>query len=371
MDIILIGLIAAGLYILQKILYLTLWKKGLNVSLKFKDDVVRAGSHTYLTEVLENHKWLPLPALKVKFQCSGDLIFPADHNSQVTDMYYRNDLFSLMPFRRITRKHKIICSHRGYYGIRGIDLVNADLFLTKESVESRPGETWLHVLPALFEAPDLYTAVRKISGEVAYRQHLLSDPFAFRGIREYTCFDEMKSVNWKASAKSEDLKVNIYDYTALSAVSIFINLKNRDLSGMAEQIEKSISIGAYLAENYLNDGINISIYTNGRDILSNNILSAENKQDRKQVEQINKMLARLDLKREIEPFEYFEEQIKKQNGQKVIIISADWHEDMQNFLIGLNPVLVDYVWLCPCRKKSELKIKKELKPRTILIENKL
>ena len=36
----------------------------------------------------------------------------------------------------------------------------------------------------------------------------MEDPFEYRGIREYQPYDDMRSVNWKATAKTGDLKVN-------------------------------------------------------------------------------------------------------------------------------------------------------------------
>lgn len=370
MVIVVIGLIAISLFYAQKYLYKNWWNKEVFVSLKFQDDTVRAGEQTSLSEVVENHKWLPLPALKVKFQCSSDILFVADKSSQVSDMYYRNDLFSLMPFRRITRTHKIICSHRGYYGIRGIDLVGADLFLSQEMVESRAGETWIHVIPALEQVPELDAAIQMINGEIAHRRHLLTDPFAFRGIREYTPFDEVKTVNWKASAKSDDLKVNVHDYSATSSMSIFINVRDRELSAFADQIEKAIGIGAYLADIYLANGVNVSIYANGRDILSGNIICAEGYNDRKQLEQIHKMLARIDLSREVEPFENFEERMKIKSGRMIVVISPDWLEELQDLLCRLDGQQ-DFIWLCPCRKEADVKIREELREQTLLIPDKI
>ena len=370
MVIIVIGLIAVSLFYLQKFIYFRLWDKELNVVLKFRDETVRAGESTILMQIVENRKWLPLPVLKVKFQCSGNLLFAADKSSQVTDLYNRNDMFSMMPYRRFTRNHKVICSKRGYYGIRGIDLVSADLFLTQEMVRSRFGETWIYVIPAIFDVSELDAMLQKISGEMAHRRHLLPDPFAFRGIREYTPFDELKTVNWKASARSDDLKVNIYDYSAVNSVSVFINVKNRQLSGSDEQIEKAMSIASYLAEVYLTNGIKFSIYANGKDIMTDSILAMEENQNRKQLEHINIMLARIDLNREVEPFTIFEERINQQKDRLVFIISPDWHFEFQDQLERIDTGL-DYVWICPCRFTSDVKIRESLKAYNYLIQDKI
>jgi uncharacterized protein (DUF58 family) len=368
MTILMIGFVAASLFFAQKYLYRHFWNKAVNVSIQFADDTVQVGEQTTLTEVVENAKLLPLPVLKVKFQCSNQLKFASDQSSQVTDLYYRTDLFSLKPYRRITRKHQVVCSQRGYYDIRGIDLVGATLFLEQEMLEHRAGETWLHVIPALVDVEEIEARLQEISGATTQRRRLMTDPFAFRGIREYTPFDELKTVNWKASAKSEELKVNVYEYSAVNAVSLFINLTDRQLSGSAEQIERAISIAYSLAERYLTRGVNISLYANGLDCLQGNILWMEEYHDRRQLEQIGKMLARLDLKRDAPPFASFEERIKEQAERMVIIISPDWLDEFQELLGRLNENH-DLTWLCPCRKEDEVKIRPALQARAVLLPN--
>jgi len=369
MVIIVIGLIAASLFFAQKYLYLKLWSKELSVLMEFQDEAVHIGECTYLKQVVENRKWLPLPTLNVKFSCSGNLLFAADENSQITDMYYRNDIFSLMPFRRFTRNHKVVCSKRGYYGIRGIDLVSTDLFLTQTMVERRPGETWLYVLPALYAVKELDTILQKINGDMVVRRHLMADPFAFQGIREYTPFDEMKTVNWKASARSNELKVNIYDFSAFFSVSIYINVRNRQFSGSELLIEKAISVGFYLADVYLADGISVSLYTNGRDILTRNILTMEENHDRKQMEGISKMLARIDISQEAFPFTVFEERMDRQKDHLIIIVSPDFHDDFQDQLERIDPQQ-NFYWLCPCLPRMDIKIREKLSSRAFLIKDK-
>ncbi|MDR2547450.1 MAG: DUF58 domain-containing protein [Lachnospiraceae bacterium] len=366
MTIIIIGLIAAALFISQKHLYRRFWNKGIIVNLRFTDDTVRVGGNTSLVQVVENKKWLPLPALKVKFQCSRYMIFATDGNAQVSDMYYRNDLFSLMPFRRVTRQHRITCMKRGYYGIRGIDLVGADLFLSQEMVESRSGETWIHVIPALCVTEELDTSLRQVSGEMPHRRHLLTDPFAFRGIREYTPLDEIKTVNWKASAKSDDWKVNVYDYTAINAVSLFINLSNRQWSQAEEQLERAIAIGAYLAEYFLSAGVNVSIYANACDCLHGSVLCMEEIRDLGSLEQIQKMLARLDLDIHPEPFTDYEERMSQQTGRMLIVISPDWLDEVQDMLCR-NIGRSDIIWICPCSQKADVRVRPELKAHTIVL----
>lgn len=365
MTIIVIGVLAGFLYLLQREIYRRLWNRAVTVTLRFADRSVYAGGRTILSETVENRYWLPLSALKVKFQCSGDLRFAADSNSTVSDMYYRNDLFCLMPYRRIIRQHHINCPKRGYYGINGIDLVGADLFLSAEMLESRTGETWVYVFPALFAVPELLTAVKKISGEVASRRHLMTDPFAYRGIREYTPFDEVKTINWKASAKTDELKVNIYDYTAVRSVEIYLNLVDRNSIWQETQLEKAIGIGAYLLQALLKSGHNTALYSNGRDCINHDLLRMEGIRDSGQLEHIYRMLARIDLKQTRDTFaQCFEKELAGASDRTVVIISADYQNEFQDFLLRLEQ---EFIWVCPCKKGEAAQIRSELCSRTMVI----
>ncbi|MDR2888983.1 MAG: DUF58 domain-containing protein [Lachnospiraceae bacterium] len=365
MTIVLIGLLAVLSFFFQKLLYQKIWNRSVLVKLEFADESVFAGGTTVLNETVENRKWLPLTVLKVKFQCSNSLIFETDDSSTVSDLYYRNDLFCLLPYRRIIRGHTIHCPKRGYYGINGIDLVGADLFLSTEMVENRLGEAYLHVLPAIWETDELITVVRKINGEIAARRHLVTDPFAFRGIREYTPFDEVKSINWKASAKTEELKVNVNDYTSVGAANLYLNLSDRQSIWQEDQLEKVISIGCYLVKALLEKGNNISLYTNGRDGMNSEIQGINAVGDSGQLEQIYRMMARIDLKQPPLPFEqHFKANLDGSSDRLAVIIASDYHEDFQTFL---GQIKGGFIWICPCVKSGEVPIKEELVVHTILI----
>ncbi len=207
MAIIFAMLLAGALFLLQREFYVRYWERGVGAGLSFETDMVRAGDQVQLLETVENRKWLPLSSLKVKFQCSRYLEFPGSQNGNVTDKYYRNDLFALMPYRKITRTHVITCPQRGYYGIEGISLVGADLFFSREMVAERESGAFLHVIPKAMSIEKMEPALRRLSGEIAARRYELEDPFTFRGIRDYEPMDEMKQVSWKATAKTDELKV--------------------------------------------------------------------------------------------------------------------------------------------------------------------
>ena len=111
----LIALLAgAALYFAQLYLYRYCWKEGLNVSIAYGRDIVREGDENELIETVVNDKMLPLPVVQVKFNITRTFELKRRDNSAVTDQYYRNDFFSLLPYRKITHIYGFKCTRRGY-----------------------------------------------------------------------------------------------------------------------------------------------------------------------------------------------------------------------------------------------------------------
>lgn len=373
MVIVFAGLLALFLFWLQRQLYLRWWTQDVSVILKFEKNMVRAGEEVKLLEVIENRKRLPLPSIKVKFQCSRYLIFSDSTNSSVTDRYYRNDLFSVMPYQRVTRTHHVSCPRRGYYGIYGIDLVGADLFFSQEMAHSTGSETILYVLPAPLPPAVLDTALKRIQGELEVRKYEMEDPFTYRGIREYQTFDAMKDINWKATARTGELKVNIRSHTAVSSVRIFMNLEDNGILRREELLEMSLSLCAGLAEQLLSRGIRLSIYSNGTDCVSGRMLELQELTDKSSVDTAYKALARIDLNAPMENFEeaFREKLYEGRENTYTLFLSSDIHRKYQQALVNYSVQSgKDFLWICPVKKEKEAssEIFEELRKQTLILE---
>lgn len=363
-------LLGGVLFFLQRILYAHWWSKGVAVTLQFEPKMVPAGAQVKLYEIVENDKRLPLPSLKVKFQCSRYLEFSDRENGSVTDKYYRNDLFSIMPYRRVTRTHTIFCPKRGYYGIYGIDLVGADLFFSQELIDSKESDTTLYVIPPVLSQQKLAPALRKISGDVASRRHETEDPFTYRGIREYQPFDEMKQINWKATARTDELKVNIREHTAINSVRILMNLEDNGILRRVELLEMCISICAGITEALLTQGTRVSILANARDCITDKRLQIEDQTDLAGMDTVYKALARLDLDKPMEKFgECFQRELfEERQPVYTIFLSPDRHGDYIDVIKEYEKRWDgSFLWICPVKKPSEETEMEELAGKIIYI----
>ena len=221
-----IGLLGFVLLILQKRIYERLWLKALNVQISFGQSHIFQGEKGELKEIIENKKRLPLSMLKVKFRTDRHLLFGNEKGSRTTDQYYRNDIFRIGGGERVTRTLQFEAGRRGYYTIEEINLVASDLFFLSQMVADKSVKTTLYVYPKPWNCVRLQQSLIQLSGEMLSRKHLMEDPFEYRGIREYQPYDDMRSINWKATARTGDLEVNHKNYTSLKSVRIFFNLQD-------------------------------------------------------------------------------------------------------------------------------------------------
>jgi uncharacterized protein (DUF58 family) len=91
------------------------------------------------------------------------------------------------------------------------------------------------------------------------------DPFEFKGLRDYQYTDPLKHVNFKASAITQKLMVNVHAPTAAQRMVLVLNLESCGPFTDPEIYEQSIRLTATLAERYISRGVSVGFTTNGRD----------------------------------------------------------------------------------------------------------
>ncbi|MCI9337572.1 MAG: DUF58 domain-containing protein [Lachnospiraceae bacterium] len=364
-----IGLIAYLLFIVQKSLYVKLWRKHLRVSVGFATGHIFEGEQGELKEIIENRKRLPLSMLKVKFKTDRHLLFGNEKGSRTTDQYYRNDVFRIGGGERVTRTLKFSGGKRGYYTIDEISLVASDLFFLSQLVADQPVKAELYVYPKPYDSSQLRRSFVQLNGEMLTRRHLLEDPFEYRGIREYQPYDDMRSINWKATAKTGDFKVNQRNYTSLKSVRIFFNIEDDHILKREDAVEMSLRIVASLCLFFLQQGMQVSCYGNGVDILTGQPLSIDGKASQSQMDFIYRALARVDTTRQTANFvETFEESLLQEaNGSFTCFVAPNWYDDFTALLTRYEEAGNPFTWFYPAEGNKEPELPPELRKRIEVI----
>lgn len=354
-------LIGAGLvYLLLEYVYRRIWNKNLQAKIAFSSDHAVVGETVELVEVVTNRKWMPLPYVHLKFQTDRELLFEdGSENSKTSDKTYRNDIFSLLMYQRITRKIPLFCSKRGVYTIRKFEIVSTGMFMDELLVAEQISNTELVVYPETAEASLPEVAFSKLMGTIEKNKYLYEDPFVFRGIRDYTTTDTMNSINWKAAARTGTLMVNQYNETICQEICILLNVESEGMLRRDDLSEASISIAAGLSQMLIERGVSVSIVSNGADYFSKEPVCTESASGFSHMRTINVALARIDLATEMTDFKQVIERLVKPEAYSrnviYVMISQNTRKDLQSAFDVLTKQRSDCMWVIPINKGDEEK----------------
>lgn len=259
--------LAGGFFLLRR-LYEQFWDKGLSCRLSFNEEYGVEDEESSLTEVVVNDKLLPMPAVEIDFHMDRRLLFSAQENSSVSDQTYRRDVFALGLRQKITRTLAFRCAGRGYFRIDRAGLTGWDLFLTRKYLSAAPQNTVFYVFPRPVPTEEIVIPYSRIMGSLLSRKKVYDDPFEFAGIREYSRGDPMKYVNWKATARTGQLLTNIHESTLSQRVTILLDMARYSALQADQLCEAGLRMACSLAERLLRSGVEVSILSNGQDVLT-------------------------------------------------------------------------------------------------------
>ena len=204
-------------------------------------------------------------------------------------------------------------------------------------------------------------------GTVITKRFINEDPFEFRSIREYQTYDSIKSINWKASAKTGAIKVNANEYTASKQVKIFLNLEAETNWKYEDLEEESIRLVASFAFSFIKQGIPVSFYTNGRDIITKEIPIITAGSGEGHIDTLNRALSRIDTS--LPPLSFVntvhKECLPSNQDDYYLFISSYQKEDLQTMLFSLLQVKTEFTWIIPTNRDVTITANEKLTPYII------
>lgn len=343
-----IGIFAA----IEMRIYSKKWHEGLSAHISFSTDRAVEGDSIELIEVVEQRGKLPLPWLTLKFQISRDIHLPDSSNASVTDYYNREDIFSIKRDQKITRRLPAICAKRGFHRVHSVDLLSTDMLMAKKLVWNIGGKSHVTVYPKMTDIPELHHRVRSIMGDFVVRTALNQDPFFFKGLRDYVPGDSVRHVNWRATARTDELVVNEFDYTSSKYATVWLNIDN-DYNWIDHNIhEESIRIAASLIDTLIADGIPVGLRSNAADIVTGDRIFLSPGNSPEHCDNCMTALARIQLEKDPPPLlGYFDELTgAKSSDELIIIISSYQSPELIEKLRQLEQMSDrDVLWIKPVR----------------------
>lgn len=220
-----------------------------------------------------------------------------------------------------------------------------------------PQDTFLYVYPGDVPIDRLKLLMHRLGGLLEGRRGMVEDPFAFAGMREYDGTDPMNRINWKASARSGNLMVNLQNSTYSPRVACFVDVEDVTMWKHMEIHEEAIRLAASLLRSVLKKGIPASLYTNGEDFLSGSLVQVPEGSGRGQTEKINRSLSRLNLNAKKRPGPISVELLRMEHEltstqQVVVLITENQGEALQDAVRKMASKGASFLWLGVFYKKE-------------------
>ncbi len=249
---------------LWELYYRYQWAREVTVQLWFETDAVYAGQETKLYEVIENRKRMPVPVLEVGFHTRKELDFAGVENTNVSDYLYKRDIFSVLGMQKITREIPVKCTKRGRYLAGDVDITTHTLLYRKRYSRAVATHAELYVYPKMTDVSEVMTICECILGTLQCAKRLYEDPLVFRAIRDYTILDPMKTINWKASARTGSLMVNTFDSVRSQKAMIFLDVADTGILKYEALVEESIALAATMVRRLIRQNIEVGFAFNGK-----------------------------------------------------------------------------------------------------------
>ena len=185
-----------------------------------------AGEEVPMTLALINKKPVPLAWIRVDDEIpealevvQGDV--PKNVKPNIQTLHHST---SMAWYERIRWNYRLRCNERGLYQIGPALIESGDPF---GFLRSRKGEPLTHsiiVYPRVYPLDELGIPGARPLGEVRGGMRIYHDPTRPAGIREYESGDPLKTVDWKATAKAQELRVRTYEpstsFTVILVVAV-------------------------------------------------------------------------------------------------------------------------------------------------------
>jgi len=260
-------LLAAGLFLSTAGLAL-LWNRlslaGVRAERHLNGTRFFPGEPIACTLRLFNRKPLPLPWVQLENDLPAGFRLDEPAGRSGPEAIRRST--SLLWYRGITWKLKLIGGRRGYHPIGPLKLTSGD-FLGLYSRERRAGGTeHLIVYPRIFPVDASLIPTLYPMGEARADRRLFRDPTHAIGVREYLHGDDLKSIHWKATARRGDLQVKLLDATTAFNVAMVLAVESfRDNGALAEaDFELGISAAGSIAAALCERGCPVGLFVNTR-----------------------------------------------------------------------------------------------------------
>jgi hypothetical protein len=196
-----------------------------------------------------------MPAVSTILEVGQGIAF-ADGKKRTREQKNVFCFYTVGMYKKITRTWRVMAATRGRFDMSGITVHVRDIFGLVKISKDFECETSVLILPSAYNINRRFSSLNLTGGTKAVPAGYFSNPFEIRKIAPYTYSEPLNKINWKASAKTQNLMVNEEQPSVFERVYVILDVSER------YYIEKNIKLCATLKK-ILPEENEILFYSNG------------------------------------------------------------------------------------------------------------
>ena len=201
---------------------------------------------------LSNQKPLPLPWYEWRFALGEPLPVEGEAlgAAAVPGMKWLHRRGSLGWYQKHQWKFNIVPTERGNHTFGPATIKSADLLGAFPRTMDDGLRESIIVFPRVLPMSDLGLPSDRPFGERKGGNRVFEDPLRIAGLREFRPGDPMRRIDWKATARSGELRSRVYEPSATQQLYLLVNIDTMEHSWegyLKDELERIVSVSASVA----------------------------------------------------------------------------------------------------------------------------
>lgn len=230
------------------------------------DTILSAGNYGEYLTIIRNDIFIPIPYIIIE---SNIYI--------VSFSGYKGEVLCSTAEESPWIESKVKFYKRGIYDFGSINIKITDIFNIFTCIFKIDHNIKVKVYPRIYDIRDISSYGKDIYQEIFNLSSSNEDIHTIKEVRKYRAGDSIKKINWKVSAKHNELYVKESDRILGEEFTVFIDMdinnNKKDSFGIVE--EQVIDLSISIINSLKNKGIKTLVYLNSKNTISFNIDSKD------------------------------------------------------------------------------------------------
>lgn len=256
--------VVAAVFLLSQFLTRT-WTQSLTASRNLSADEMEVGDSAAVRLSLHNTSRLPIVWALVEDLLPAKLLNGPSTAIQLSGTHFR--VVSIPAGSGKVIVYQIKALRRGYFQLGPVVAETGDLLGLYKRFNQITDASYLTVLPKLIPLDGYDIASKRPIGEVKVSYRLMEDPTLISGIRQYRTGDPIRSIHWRASARTGELQCKQFEPTSVAGATLVLDMHRDTNPDEHEPIRTDLAVtaAASICHALLQIQQQFGLISNGRD----------------------------------------------------------------------------------------------------------